>query len=417
MNELERTDTTTTELPTTALGAFSSIRSFEDAQRMAKALCSSPLVPDAYRGDSGLGSALIALELSQRMNMSPLMVMQNLDIIYGRPSWRSQMVIAAVNGCGRFSPLRYQMDGEGDEQSCRAYAYDLKNNERLDGPLVNIEMAKQEGWYERNGSKWKTVPELMLRYRAAAWWGRQYAPELLMGLPTADESADVIDVTPKMVVEVPSQASAEIMDRARKLGPADRFYREKEPDQVAITDLAEEHTPPPVEPPEWPRKDEAGVWRDSRNLWFDPDIHSMPDGDIPSVTKHGVFIKKRGCDPRLHEEREKEQWEALRADEESDTRKRIAQTMAEVIAAKGREGTMDEEQELTFGFPEINTAISRSTTLDELADAEDMLNAFGGPEDQLEELKMLVDDRKGRIERVGGLIRNDEHRAGGSQRD
>jgi hypothetical protein len=54
-------------------------------------------------------------------------------------------------------------------------------------------MAKAEGWLTKTGSKWITMPELMLKYRAAAFFGRLYAPEVLMGMQTSEE---VIDITP-----------------------------------------------------------------------------------------------------------------------------------------------------------------------------------------------------------------------------
>jgi hypothetical protein len=54
-----------------------------------------------------------------------------------------------------------------------------------------MEMAKAEGWIDKTGSKWKTMPELMLKYRAAAFFGRLYAPEIMMGLYSADEIVDI----------------------------------------------------------------------------------------------------------------------------------------------------------------------------------------------------------------------------------
>jgi len=55
-------------------------------------------------------------------------------------------------------------------------------------------MAAAEGWATKAGSKWKTMPELMLRYRAAAFFGRLYAPDILMGMQTAEEAVDVVSV-------------------------------------------------------------------------------------------------------------------------------------------------------------------------------------------------------------------------------
>ena len=171
-----------------ALNVFGNVRHFATAQRMAKLLSSSDLVPDTYKGDKGIPNCLIAMEVAARTGTSIMAVTQNLYIIHGRPSWSSTYIIAAVNACGRFSPLIFAMDGEGDNRSCRAVTTDKTTGEKIEGPEVTIAMAKAEGWYsrkDRNGkesSKWPTMPELMLRYRAAAFFGRLYAPDVLMGM-------------------------------------------------------------------------------------------------------------------------------------------------------------------------------------------------------------------------------------------
>jgi hypothetical protein len=168
---------------------------------------------------AALSNCVVALDMAQRMNANPLMIMQNLHIIEGRPSWSSQFIIAAINGCGKFSPLRFdvewlgEMDAtystfewiEGRKQEkkhtirirnarCVAWALEKATGERLESAPVTMEMAVAEGWYGKNGSKWRSMPDLMLRYRSAAFFGRIYAPELLMGLPAAEELHDVIDV-------------------------------------------------------------------------------------------------------------------------------------------------------------------------------------------------------------------------------
>ena len=57
-------------------------------------------------------------------------------------------------------------------------------------------MAKKEGWFNKSGSKWQTMPEQMLRYRAAAFWQRVYCPEISMGFMTTEEAEDIDDQTP-----------------------------------------------------------------------------------------------------------------------------------------------------------------------------------------------------------------------------
>jgi len=176
---------------------------FENAQRMSKMLACSDLVPQTFKGN--IPNCVIAVDLAQRLNASPLLVMQNLYIVYGKPSWASQFLIACVNACGKFSALRYKMEGVGENASCIAWAYDRATGEKLDSPTVSIKMAKAEGWYDKNGSKWKTMPELMLRYRAATFFTRLYAPELTMGIPCQDE---VIDITPSVEVSAPVASTA-----------------------------------------------------------------------------------------------------------------------------------------------------------------------------------------------------------------
>lgn len=211
---------------------------FDQLQRVAKALCASTLVPAQYRAftevknygkvtghqpnPAGLPNCVVALNMAMRMGADPLMVMQNLYVIEGRPSWSSQFIIAAINSCGRFSPLRFELSEPGKEQvvkynavvwkggnkteearettiqhrTCRAWVIEKETGERLDGPTVSMQMAIDEGWLTKNGSKWQTMPEIMLRYRAASLFGRLYAPELLMGLQTQEEVQDFIDATP-----------------------------------------------------------------------------------------------------------------------------------------------------------------------------------------------------------------------------
>ena len=211
---------------------------FEQLQRVAKALAGSTLVPAQYRAfaevkeygkvvghnpnPAGLPNCVVALNMALRMGADPLMVMQNLYVIEGRPSWSSQFIIASLNSCGRFSPLRFDLSepGKNEEltysatfwkdgkkvteqrkakikhQTCTAWVIEKETGDRLNGPTISMQMAIDEGWLTKNSSKWLTMPEVMLRYRAASMLGRLYAPELLMGLQSREEVEDFIDATP-----------------------------------------------------------------------------------------------------------------------------------------------------------------------------------------------------------------------------
>lgn len=181
------------------MSVFASESNFDAAQRMAKALAASTIVPAAYIGN--VANCLIALEMASRTGAGALAVMQNLHVIDGKPGWASSFLIASVNSCGRFTPIRYEFVGtEGqDDWKCRAYATEKETGDRLDGTWITWKMVKGEGWLGRKGSKWQTMPEQMMRYRSAAFWVRAYAPEISIGMHTAEEIGDFTESQPRTV--------------------------------------------------------------------------------------------------------------------------------------------------------------------------------------------------------------------------
>ena len=198
--------------------SFDDARSFEHLQRVAMVFSKSSLVPETFRGK--MSECVIALEMASRIGASPLAVMQNIYIVNGRPAWSSQFLISCVNACGKFSPLRYEM--YEDDTACVAWAYDLLTKEKLRSPKVTIQMAKAEGWFSKSGSKWQTMPDLMLRYRAATLFARTYCPELTMGIQTRDEVIDITDavtVTTHDRVERP-MSSTSLLKPAQTAAPA-----------------------------------------------------------------------------------------------------------------------------------------------------------------------------------------------------
>ena len=171
---------------------------FEMLQRQAKMFSASTLVPKEFQGN--LANCAIGINIAKRLGADPFMVLQNIDIIHGRPSFRATFLIAMVNSAGRFEPLQFRMEGEEGKpsRSCVAWTKSKPEGTPLEGPKITLEMAKAEGWSTKNGSKWLTMPELMLRYRAAAFFARLYAPDITLGMMTAEEVTDTVerDVTP-----------------------------------------------------------------------------------------------------------------------------------------------------------------------------------------------------------------------------
>lgn len=196
---------------------------FETLQRVCSVFIHSDLVPKMYKVSSdntkekAIANCMIAINMAQRMGADPLMVMQNMYIVYGQPGWSSKFLVATVNTCGRYNTMKYKtrilgkikipnMATEIDNIECIAYTSEIGSDEVLESSAVTIEMAVKEGWYTKNGSKWQTMPMLMLQYRSATFWTRVYAPELSMGMKTDDELRDIEDVSYE---EIPTKTKVE----------------------------------------------------------------------------------------------------------------------------------------------------------------------------------------------------------------
>ena len=212
--------------PSSAVVNFFDPTQFETMQRVCKMFASSELVPDMYKAsdknpiEKAVSNCMIAIEIAQRIGASPLMVMQNMVPIYGKPSWSSKFLVATVNTCGRFNPLQYrfpekgmlgmveytdyewqggrkvavqkQFDGKKImDIECIAYTSAKGSDQVLESSPVSIRLSIQEGWYTKNGSKWQTMTKQMLMYRAASFWTSAYAPELSMGMRTVEEQQDI----------------------------------------------------------------------------------------------------------------------------------------------------------------------------------------------------------------------------------
>lgn len=174
-------------------------------ERSAELLSKSSLVPDKYIGKKE--NCLVAIDFANRTNISPLTIMQNLYFVRGMPAWSSQMAAVLCQQRGRFSPFDFNMVGapNTDSYGCYVTATRLSDNKLITGVTVTIAMAKAESWYSKDGSKWKTMPELMLRYRAQAFFVRLNDPAALMGLQTVEEAEDIpeYDANGKQIGSVP----------------------------------------------------------------------------------------------------------------------------------------------------------------------------------------------------------------------
>lgn len=253
------------------VAGFETMQGFELLQRQGKMLSQCSMLPANFKNN--IPDCAIALEMSARMGyaVSPLLILQSIVTVHGKPTFEAKFVIGLLKSRCGYRRFDYEMSGKvgdagevrrtprigrdgkpvldkngnpifdneiiRDGRTCLAYAIDRDGN-RIEGVPISMAMAKVEGWYDKNGSKWQTMPELMLRYRAATFFKNIHCPEITMGFRTSDEA---IDIDPEV----------EIIDESK---PKQKLFKAKtEPQKPA----AEES--PKVEEAETPQTEEPKV--------------------------------------------------------------------------------------------------------------------------------------------------------------
>lgn len=163
--------------------------SFNQLLRAAQMLSQTSIIPQTYQGKPQ--DCFVAIEMANRMGVSPMVVMQNMYVVKGKPSWAGQACTMLINSCGKFKDVKHIYTGEKGTPSrgCYVTAIRCSDGERVDGTEVTMQMAQAEGW--TSNSKWRNMPEQMLAYRASAFFARVHCPEAMMGVQTAEEIYDV----------------------------------------------------------------------------------------------------------------------------------------------------------------------------------------------------------------------------------
>lgn len=167
---------------------FNSSDSFSLASTMAKTMAMSTIVPMQFQKNPA--NCMVAISQSQKLGVDPFTVMNNMYLIQGKISWKSEFLIAMINASGKFDT---ELQFEEEEKDGKPYActcYTFKDGRKISGIKVTMDMADKEGWTKKNGSKWINLPQLMLRYRAATFFARFNSPELTSGLYTKEEYED-----------------------------------------------------------------------------------------------------------------------------------------------------------------------------------------------------------------------------------
>ena len=192
----------------------------DKAYKFAGIMAKSDIIPVHYRDKPE--NVFIAVQTAYRMNLDPMLVMQNTFTISGKLGMNSTFAISLANSSGLFiGGIRYKVktldeniegevafyEGNVKKQkkvyflNIQVTAYtNLKSNGEEISYTIGMKEAIAEGWTTKAGNKYQSLPELMLRYRAATLLIRTHAPEVMNGMHVVEEIEDFTlsrDMTPK----------------------------------------------------------------------------------------------------------------------------------------------------------------------------------------------------------------------------
>ncbi len=166
---------------------------FELDQRQAKAYSTSLMIPQHLRD---LGSMMILNQMSRDFNLPMLTLAQQIYMVKGKVGMSGQLVISLINKSESVEHgMRWEIENEGTPQ-WRVRAWNTVDGEKLFGEWLSDRDVTMFGW--KSNPLWKSMPIRMAKYRTATYWGRDYAPDVLMGLSDKDEIIDVSIAEPQI---------------------------------------------------------------------------------------------------------------------------------------------------------------------------------------------------------------------------
>jgi len=207
------------------------IRQFEFDWRRARAFSGSRMVPAHFQNKPE--DCMVAVMMARQLGVDPLLALQNVQVVNGRPGFSASFAIGLANQRGPFAgPITWASKGKGDALEVTAHAIVKSTGEKVSA-TVSMEIAKAEGWVKN--PKYRTMPEQMLRYRSATWLIRLHCPEVLLGLSSSEELEDIRPVTVRAEAPVASSdVVAELNEQIKQQETAAQGAQQQEVEDVEV---------------------------------------------------------------------------------------------------------------------------------------------------------------------------------------
>lgn len=210
-------------------------QSMDEAFLLAQAICKAGMAP---RGMDTPEKAMIAIMRGMEVGLTPMMALDKIAIVNGRPTLWGDAAIGLARASGLVEYVKEYIDGDGDG---RVAVCEAKRRGEAE-PIVrrfSVADAKKAGLWGKSGP-WQQFPERMLQMRARAFALRDGFADVLGGLYLKEE---IEDDAPRATVTADAPLAIEGEFREAETDPVitdkqraeiERLIAETESDTVAF---------------------------------------------------------------------------------------------------------------------------------------------------------------------------------------
>lgn len=157
-------------------------QSMDDAYRLAKAVCMSGLAP---RGLEKPEAAMVAILHGLEIGLTPMMALQKIAVINGRPTLWGDGALGLVRGSGLCKYVKEWTEGTGDNLTAWCETQRVGEPDPIRRSF-SVADAKKAGLWGKAGP-WQNFPVRMLAMRARAFTLRDGYADVLGGMYLAEE--------------------------------------------------------------------------------------------------------------------------------------------------------------------------------------------------------------------------------------
>ena len=188
--------------PRPAMGMVLRPQSFPELVQFAQMAAKSQMVPKDFVGKPE--NIMLAIQMGSELGLAPMQSLQNIAIVNGRPSVWGDALIGLCRQSEHCHDIREWFEGDGDGLTafCEAtrhgsnpvvQSFSVADAKKAGLWKTEPRTKKQgrDGAYEVDSGPWYSYPRRMLQMRARGFALRDAFPDVLRGLISAEEAADI----------------------------------------------------------------------------------------------------------------------------------------------------------------------------------------------------------------------------------